>query len=42
MLLVNCEVSLVLTWSKSCVITSIERRVITNTRRDTSSKNVTF
>ena len=29
--LINCEVSLTLTWSESCVITSIERRVITNT-----------
>ena len=29
--LINFEVSLTLTWSESCVITSIERRVITNT-----------
>ena len=40
--LINCEVSLGLTWCKDCVITSIERRVITNTRRDTSPVNVTF
>ena len=40
--LINCEVSLGLTWCKDCVITSIERRVITNTRRDTSPANVTF
>ena len=31
--LITCEVSLILTWSKKCVITSMERRVITNTRR---------
>ena len=29
--LINCEVSLILTWSRECVITSMERRVITNT-----------
>ena len=40
--LINCEVSLILTWSGECVITSIERRVITNTRRDTSPINATF
>ena len=40
--LINCEVSLGLTWCKDCVITSIERRVITNTRRDTSPTNETF
>ena len=40
--LINCEVSLTLTWSENCVITSIERRVITNTRRDTSPTNATF
>ena len=42
MLLINCEVFLILTWSRECVITSMERRVITNTRRDTSSTNATF
>ena len=40
--MINCEVSLILTWSKECVITSMERRVITNTRRDTSPTNATF
>ena len=40
--LINCEVSLTLTWSENCVITSVERRVITNTRRDTSPANATF
>ena len=29
--LINCEVSLILTWSENCVITSIEKRLITNT-----------
>ena len=42
MSLINCEVSLILTWSKECVITSMERRVIANTRRDTSPTNETF
>ena len=42
MSLINCEVSLILTWSRECVITSMERRVITNTRRDTSPTNATF
>ena len=40
--LVNCEVPLILTWSRECVITIMERRVITNTRRDTSPTNATF
>ena len=40
--LINCEMSLILTWSTECVITSMERRVITNTQRDTSPTNVTF
>ena len=42
MTLINCEVSLILTWSIECVITSTERRVITNRRRDTSPSNTTF
>ena len=42
MSLINCKVSLILTWSRECVITSMERRVITNTRRDTSPTNATF
>ena len=40
--LINCEVSLILTWSRECVITSMERRLITNTRRDTSPTNAIF
>ena len=40
--LLNCEMSLILTWSRKCVITSMERIVITNTLRDTSPKNATF
>ena len=40
--LINCEVSLILTWSRECVITSMEKRVITNTRRDTSPTSATF
>ena len=40
--LVNCEVPLILTWSRESVITIMERRVITNTRRDTSPTNATF
>ena len=40
--LINCEVSLILTWSKECVITSMERRVITNTRRDASPAGARF
>ena len=40
--LINCEVSLILTWSENCVITSIEKRVRTNTRRDTSPTNAMF
>ena len=40
--LINCEVSLILTWSENCVITSLERKVITNTQRGTSPTNATF
>ena len=40
--LINCEVSLTLTWSKNCVITSLERRGIKNTRRDPSPTDATF
>ena len=42
MSLINCEVSLILYWSRECVITSTERRLIANTRRDTSPRNATF
>ena len=40
--LINCEVSLTLTWSENCIITSLERREITNTQRDSSPTNATF
>ena len=40
--LINCEVSLTINQSENCVITSIERRVITNTRRYTSPTDATF
>ena len=40
--LINCEVSLNLTWSERYVITSLERRKITNTRKDSSPTNATF
>ena len=40
--LINCEVHLILTWSENCVIASMERTVITNTRRDISPTGVTF
>ena len=33
---------LILTWSRECVITSMEKRVVANTRRDTSPTNATF
>ena len=43
MTLINCELSLTLTWSENCVITSLEKRIIIiNTRRDTSPTNATF
>ena len=38
----NCEVSLILTCSRECVITGMDRIVITNTRRDISPANATF
>ena len=40
--LINCEVSLILTWSREWEITSIERRVIKDTWRDTFPINATF
>ena len=40
--LINCEVSLNLTWPEKCVITSLERREITNTRKDSSPTYATF
>ena len=40
--LINREIELVLTWSKICVITSMERRAIKNIRRDISPTSATF
>ena len=40
--LINCEVSLALTWSEDCVITSMEKRITTGTNRDDSPTNATF
>ena len=40
--LFNFEVSLSLTWSENCAITSMEKRVIINTRRDVSPTGATF
>ena len=37
--LINCEVSLILTWFRECVITSMKRQVITNTQRYVSPTN---
>ena len=38
----SCEVSLILTWSREYVITSMEKRVRTNRWRDTSPNNAAF
>ena len=46
--LINCEVSLVLSWSANCVITSLEKRLVTAAKGDNSAvyddspTNVTF
>ena len=46
--LINCEVSLALTWSADCVITSVEKRLVTAAQgdnpevRDNSPTNATF
>ena len=40
--LINCELALVLTWSKNCAITSFAKRVITNTRQDAFRTSETF
>ena len=37
---INCEIELILTWSRNCVITSLERTAITATRRYSSPANV--
>ena len=46
--LINCEVSLALSWSANCVITSVEKRLVTVAQGDNpavyddSSTNATF
>ena len=40
--LINCEVSLILTWSRKCVITSMEKRVTATRQKNTSSTDATF
>ena len=40
--LINCEVSLTLTWPANCVITSMEKRITTGTNRGDSPTNATF
>ena len=40
--MVNCEVSLTLTWSENCVITSMGKRAITNTQRGGSPTGASF
>ena len=40
--LINWEMSLILTWSRECVIISMERRVVTTTRRDASPEGAIF
>ena len=40
--LINCAVSLILCWSENCVITSLEKRAITNTPSDSSPTNAAF
>ena len=48
MSLINCEVSLVITWSADCVITSLEKRLVTAAQGDNpevcdnSPTNATF
>ena len=40
--LINCEVSLALTWSEDCVITSMEKRIRTVANSGDSPTNATF
>ena len=40
--LINCKVSLNLTWSENCVINSMEKRVTTGINKDNSPTNATF
>ena len=42
MSLINCEKSLILTWPRECVITSMAKRIKINTRRYSSPSNATF
>ena len=42
MSLINCELSLILTWSENYVITSMVKRIIANMRRDVSPTGATF
>ena len=42
MSLINCEVFLILTWSRERVITSMKRRVIASRQRHTSPTDATF
>ena len=42
MLLINCEVCLILTWSRECAVNRMERRVIAARQRVTSPTTVTF
>ena len=44
MLLVNCEVSLTLSWSETCVITSLKKRILVagEPNRGDSPTNATF
>ena len=44
MLLINCEVSLILSWSATCVITSMEKRILVagQANRSDSPENATF
>ena len=40
--LIICDVSLILTWFREYVVTSMEEKVITAGRRDTSPADATF
>ena len=42
MLLINCEVYLILTWSRECAVNRMERTVIAARQRVTSPTNETF
>ena len=40
--LIKCEVSLTLTWSEKCVITSMLKRILIGKQRDNSPTRATF